>query len=173
MPPGICSSRARSSGAAGRQVAEDGLVEATAGLAADILEAGVVADLGGLEQAGQPAILAVRPLAVDEGLDDIDRRHVVRWDAGEELLEAGGHTVELHPAELAEGLLVDHGRLLRAAALTSNPARAEHAPVADPWLLPAGKTAAGCNRPFESARTPGRMRVPASSREKTYGPGLK
>jgi hypothetical protein len=36
--------------AAGGEVADDGLVEAAAGVAADILEAGVVADLGGLEQ---------------------------------------------------------------------------------------------------------------------------
>ncbi len=75
----------------------------------DILDAGVDAEFRGFQQTGEPAILAVQDLALDQQSEALLESQVVRVRLRLLLLQGIEHAGEFEGVELFTGVLLEHG----------------------------------------------------------------
>ena len=91
------------------ELAHDGLVEASAGLAPDVLEARVFDhEVRGAQQSSEPAVVALGPLAIDHDGDLLGERAPVAGRLREEVAIGLGHRRELEVEQLLDGFVVGH-----------------------------------------------------------------
>jgi len=83
-------------------------VEPARVLEVDVLNGGGIAHLGHAETAFELALLAGRPLAVDQEAQPLVEAQARALGRGELLLKGLGHSREFHGVHLLEGLLGQH-----------------------------------------------------------------
>ncbi len=74
----------------------------------DVLDAGLLAELGVLQPELELSVVAVRGLGVGEDADEVSRRHVGRGCLLGEALQRLDHAVQLQRRELVKGLFQEH-----------------------------------------------------------------
>ena len=90
------------------QGAHEGPIDPPGVTVVDILHTGVEAQLGGLEQAREPAVVAVEDLLIEQQAEALLERQFFDGGLSQLLLEGRGHAGESQRMEFFQGVLMQH-----------------------------------------------------------------
>src|SRR3989304_3573815 len=94
---------------AGAQACQLRTVKTAASAEIQVFEGSAFLELGELQQASEPAVLAVGDLALDQQAEAVFEGQALGAGLGHLLAQRGGHTVELQLGQCIEGGLDKHG----------------------------------------------------------------